>query len=82
MDVKIQEDMEINTRYAARFGRTYVTGKKGHGSKDWFSWAISFGLGREHVGAERCFCGQRADDEKERADSSRDRQQRRVDGRG
>ena len=34
-------------------------------------WAISFGLGREHVGAERWFRGQRDDDESERADSSR-----------
>ena len=72
----------MERKYAGRYGGTYVTGKKGDGSRDWYSWAISFGLGREHVGAERCFRGQRDDEEKERADSSRGRQQRRVDSRG
>ena len=47
----------------------------------WYSHFV--GLGREHVGAERCVRGQRDDDEKERrADSSRGRQQRGTDSRG
>ena len=52
------------------------------GIRDWYSSPISFGLGREDVGAERCFGGQRDGQEKGRADSSGGRQQRGVDSRG